>query len=214
MTSGMTPLTASVSRHDEHPSKRVLAVRCLVGAAMAPELAGVARLRATVLQAWPDLHNGDAVGELARLEGCAASWRSLAVLVFDGDRLVGASLGLPLEDAGEEMCGAFGARGQDPGSAFLLAGSVLLPAYRGRRLGHRFFDERETHVRSLGGFEATVFSAVERNPDDPRRPPFGRSHEPFWRRRGYARKAVSAIGGEEDDSPLHAAWVRPLERGF
>src|SRR5690606_40200105 len=70
----------------------------------------------------------------------------------------------------------------------LLAGSVLLPAYRGRQLGHRFFDERETHARSLGGFEATVFPVVERSPDDPRRPPFGRSHESFWQRRGYVRE--------------------------
>lgn len=213
MTSGMTPLTASASRHAGHPSQRALQVRCLIGAAIAPELAAIARLRATVLQAWPDLHDGDAAGELTRLEACATSWRSLAVLVFDGDRMVGASLGLPLDDADGKTTEKLRVAAGNPGVAFLLAGSVLLPAYRGRRLGHRFFDERETHTRSLGGFEATVFPAVERNQDDPRRPPFGRSHESFWQRRGYARKGVAAVGSE-DGGLLHAVWVRPLERGF
>lgn len=213
MTSGMTPLTASASRHEEHPSQRALQVRCLVGAAMAPELAAIAQLRATVLQAWPDLHDGDAAGELSRLEACAASWRSLAVLVFDGDRMVGASLGLPLDDADGKTTETLRAAGGNPGVAFLLAGSVLLPAYRGRQLGHRFFDERETHARSLGGFEATVFPVVERSPDDPRRPPFGRSHESFWQRRGYVRRGAAAVGSA-GGGPLHAAWVRPMERGF
>ena len=31
-----------------------------------------------------------------------------------------------------------------------VAESVLLPAWRGRGMGHRFFDLREEHARSLG----------------------------------------------------------------
>lgn len=217
MTSGMTPLTASSSHHDGHPSKRELDVRCLVGPAMTLELDAVAQLRGTVLQAWPDLHDGDVAVERSRVEDCAASWRGIAVLVFDDARLVGASLGLPLTDANDRLRDAFTAVGRDAGDVFLLAGSVLLPAYRGRRIGHRFFDEREAHARMLGGFESTIFATVERDADHPRRTPFARSHEAFWRRRRYARNetlTTAPTAGPGGGRPGQAVWMRALGRGF
>lgn len=217
---GMTPLTESRSRHEGHPSKRTLQVRCVTGSAVAAVLDEVARLRAKVLQAWPDLHDGDASAERARLEPCAVSWRSIAVLVMDEDQTVGAALGLPLEDDDGAIRQAFDLAGRDAATAFVLAGSVLLPAYRGRHLGHRFFSERENHARSLGGFESTVFAAVERDEDDPRRPPFGRGNDVFWRRRGYTRSDSLALqppawsGSADFPAPRQAAWTRPLERGY
>ncbi len=217
---GMTPLTSSQSRHHEHPSKRSLEVRCVVGAAVVPELDGIAQLRATVLKAWPELHDGDAAEERSRLQCFDESWRSVAVLVLDAGQLVGASLGLPLEDTHGAMRKAFASVHRDASTTFLMAGCVLLPGYRGRGLGHRFFDERETHTRSIGTFEATAFATVERDPGDPRRPPFGRSNEPLWRRRGYLRDealtaALSSSTAENGDHPVgYAAWMRPLERAF
>lgn len=101
---------------------------------------------------------------------------------------------------------------------FLFGVSVLLPAYRGRGLGHRFFDERETHARMLGGFDLTAFCAVERAVDDPRRPPFGRGNEPFWRKRGYRPREgleLSLSWNEADAGDVPhtlCAWSRPLER--
>ncbi|WP_152620118.1 GNAT family N-acetyltransferase [Lysobacter sp. A03] len=216
----MTPLTESRSRHEGHPSQRKLVVHCLTGSAMGTVLDDIARLRASVLQAWPDLHDGDASAERARLEPCARSWRSIAVVVMDGAQTVGAALGLPLEDDHGAMRQAFELAGRDTTTAFLLAGSVLLPAYRGRQLGHRFFSERENHARSLGGFESAVFASLERDDNDPRRPPFGRSNEAFWRRRGYTRNEALTFPPparpESAGFPAarQVAWTRPLERGY
>lgn len=218
--SGMTPLTESRSRHDGHPSQRKLAVHCLTGSATATVLDDIARLRARVLKAWPDLHDGDVSAERARLEPCALSWRSIAVVVMDGDQTAGAALGFPLEDDHGAMRQAFELAGRDATTAFLLAGSVLLPAYRGRQLAHRFFSERENHARSLGGFESTVFASVERDDNDPRRPPFGRGNEAFWKRRGYMRNEALILpppaGPANAGFPAarQAAWTRPLERGY
>ncbi|MGV8941246.1 MAG: GNAT family N-acetyltransferase [Lysobacter sp.] len=112
--------------------------------------------------------------------------RSIAILASDGDKLVGASLGLPVADARESFRLAFAAAGREVDRAFQLGGSVVLPTYRGRGLAHRFFDERESHARALGGFELTTLQMVERAADDPRLPPFGRSFEPFLRKRATA----------------------------
>ena len=51
----------------------------------------------------------------------------------------------------------------------------------------RSFDRREAHARALGRFRWTAFCAVDRSPDDPRRPAGYRSNDAFWHTRGYAR---------------------------
>ena len=61
---------------------------------------------------------------------------------------------------------------------------MLLPAYRGRGLGHVFFDEREAHARALG-LKVTAFCAVQRPGTHPRRPADYQPLDAFWARRGY-----------------------------
>ena len=104
-----------------------------------------------------------------------------------------------------------------PSDAIYYRLSVLLPAYRGRGLGHRFFDEREAHARSLGRFTATGFCAVDRNPDDPRRPEGHRGNEAFWTGRGYVRQpgltvrlAWQELGEDAPSEKPLTFWLRPL----
>lgn len=196
----------------------MIEIRRYVGEAIAPYLDDIARLRIAVFRDWPYLYAGDADYEAAYLQTYLRSWRSIAVLVFDGDQVVGASTGLPLADESEEFRAAFADSALDPERIFYCGESVLLPAYRGRGVGHRFFDEREAHARSLGGFDWTAFCAVERAPNDPRRPPFQRSNDEFWSKRGYrhhpplrASLAWSEVGRGEVPHTL-SYWLRPLER--
>ena len=64
----------------------------------------------------------------------------------------------------------------------------LLPEYRGRGIGHAFFDRREAHAQALGRFRWTAFCAVDRDAEDPRKPPEYRPNDAFWAGRGYARQ--------------------------
>jgi GNAT superfamily N-acetyltransferase len=100
---------------------------------------------------------------------------------------------------------------------FYCGESVLLPAFRGRGIGHAFFDAREAHARTLGGFEWTAFAAVDRDDADPRRPPGHRGNEAFWGKRGYVRQPGmtmhlhwNEVGIGEVPHPL-TFWLRPLE---
>ena len=217
MPPAMTPLTVAAGRHD-HPAARAAGVQLAVGQAIGIHAGAVTRLRLKVLREWPGLYAGDEAHALQALAPCVASWRSVAVLVFDGAELVGASTGLPLADEHQAIRGPFQAGGIDPARVFLFRDSVLLPAWRGRGLGHRFFDERESHARGLGGFDHTAFLAVDRPADHPRRPPFGRDREAFWRKRGYAPCEAVKVSmpwpesGEGEVMHTLTAWLRPLER--
>ena len=77
------------------------------------------------------------------------------------------------------------AAGYPAGEVFYFGESVLLPEYRGRGVGHAFFDAREAAAREAGA-TWMCFCAVVRAEDHPARPADHRPLEGFWRKRGYA----------------------------
>ncbi len=159
-------------------------VRPLTGAALEAALDDVARLRIAVFHDWPYLYDGTLEYERDYLQTYRDSPGALLVGAFDGDRLVGAATGTPMEDHAEDFATAFAATGVPLDQVFYCAESVLLPEYRGRGIGHRFFDLREAHARALGRSHS-AFCSVMRPEDHPARPANYRSNDVFWRKRGY-----------------------------
>ncbi|MDF4003208.1 GNAT family N-acetyltransferase [Luteibacter sp. PPL201] len=200
---------------------RGLVVEVRVGAAIAPMIGELAALRIAVFRDWPYLYDGDEAYERDYLAAYAASSRAVCVVAREpGGRAVGASTGMPLADDAEAFHAPFLARGVRLDDVFYFGESVLLAPWRGRGVGHAFFDAREAHARSLGGFRQTAFCAVRRPADDPRTPAGHRGNEAFWRQRGYgpAPGMVCTLAWK-DVGDAHASehtldvWVRPLETG-
>lgn len=195
-----------------------LRIERLHGAAVTPHLDAVAALRIAVFRDWPYLYEGSATYEANYLATYARSPRSLFVLVFDGGKIVGASTAVPLVDEVAAFQQPFLDRGIALDRVLYFGESVLLPAWRGRGLGHAFFDAREARGRELG-LHTTAFCAVERDADDPRRPPGHRDNEAFWRKRGYVRQddMFCRLEWQEIGAPqpqLHSLrfWLREPER--
>lgn len=128
----------------------LIRIDVLRGSAMAPYLDEVARLRINVFREFPYLYDGDFDYEARYLQGYVGTPDSICVLARDGSRVVGASTGLPLADEDDSFQRPFLERGIPVHEVFYCAESVLLAEYRGRGLGHHFFDEREAHARALG----------------------------------------------------------------
>lgn len=140
----------------------------------------------------------------------------MVVAVRDGARIVGAATGSPLGEHDAAFRDPLVAAGYDPGTVFYCAESVLLPEYRGRGLGHVFFDRREAHARVLG-LDYAAFCAVIRPDDHPAKPKGYAPLDPFWRARGYrplpgltAHYAWRDLGLREDTEKPMQVWVRVL----
>ena len=194
----------------------MIRVERLTGEDLAAALDDVARLRIEVFRAWPYLYDGDEAYERHYLQTYRESENAILVAAFDGDRLVGASTGTPMEDHAEDFAAAFDGQDIDLKDIFYCAESVLLPGYRGRGIGHAFFDAREAHARAMGR-RYVAFCGVVRPADHPLKPEQYQPLDPFWRKRGYApvKGAVAQFRWKDIDQPEETEhplqfWMRAL----
>ena len=193
-----------------------LDVAPLTGDALQDALTAVADLRIEVFRAFPYLYDGDKAYEERYLAKFAAHPKSVIVAAKDGDQVVGAATGTPLTAEHDAFVRPFVERGIDPETVFYCAESVLRPDYRGRGLGHRFFDLREAHARDLG-CAITAFCAVVRPDDHSAKPEGYRPLDAFWQKRGYERRddmrttfAWKDLGeGDETEKPM-VFWLKRL----
>jgi len=181
-------------------------IRALTGPEIAAGLDDLARLRITVFAAWPYLYDGDLDYEREYLREFAAAGQSVLVAAFDAGTVIGAATASPMWAQKAEFQSPFAARGLDTQRLFYFGESVLLPGYRGRGIGHAFFDQREEQAR-LAGAEAACFAAVVRPAGHPACPPDYTPLDRFWRKRGYEPIAGLTTElawkehGESDESP-------------
>ena len=160
-------------------------VRPLTGDELAAALPDLAHLRMQVFRDWPYLYEGTFDYEHRYLQSYRDSAGAILVGAFDGDQLIGAATGTPMEDHADDFGAAFAQSDWPLTDIFYCAESVLLPAYRGQGIGHAFFDAREAHARQMGRRFA-AFCAVIRPQNHPLRPSDYAPLDPFWRKRGYA----------------------------
>jgi len=192
----------------------VLALR---GRELGPVLPALAELRIRVFRDWPYLYDGTLEYEASYLEKFSAAEDALVVVVRESDKIVGASTATPLLGHADEFARPFVDQGYDPDRVFYFGESVLLPEYRGRGLGHAFFDVRESHARRSGCFEIAAFCAVVREASDPRAPADYQPLDAFWTKRGYFKKEGlitsfpwKECGGDEDVLHPMQYWIKRL----
>ncbi len=173
-----------------------LVVEPLTGEALVAALPDLARLRITVFRDWPYLYDGTLDYERSYMEKFASSAGAVIVAARDGKRIVGAATGSPMSGHADEFARPFQQRGHDIANLFYCGESVLSQDYRGRGIGHAFFEHREAHARRLDGFTHATFCGVVRPHDHPLRPKDYVPLDGFWRKRGYAK--VDGLVGSFD----------------
>ena len=162
-------------------------IRQVTGAGVLEYLEDAARLRISVFREFPYLYEGSIESEREYLGHYGECPRSVFVLAFGDGKIVGVSTGLPLAESDESFQAPFIAADLEPGEWFYCGESVLDHAWRGKGIGHRFFDEREKHARKLG-LQKTCFCSVIRSKDHPLCPADYRPNDVFWTKRGYTKQ--------------------------
>lgn len=157
------------------------------GIQLGDHIDALAQLRIEVFREFPYLYDGDLQYEKGYLKTYTQSQNSLIVLVWDGDRAVGASTAIPLLEETAEVQQPFIDAGMELERLFYCGESVLLSDYRGQGVGVRFFELREQAARR-GGFQQICFCAVQRPDDHPRKPAGYQPLDLFWQNRGYQKQ--------------------------
>lgn len=161
-----------------------LSHKLALGAEIDELIPQLGQLRIAVFHDFPYLYEGSLEYEQDYLFGYTQNPLSIAFAIFDGPKLVGATMGIPLNSVSKTTRQPFIDRGFNPDEIFYFGESLLLPAYRGQGLGHLFFDVREKHALE-NGFKITAFCSVIRPENHPLRPSNYRSNNDFWKKRGY-----------------------------
>jgi GNAT superfamily N-acetyltransferase len=194
-----------------------LRIEPLTGSQLAPALPALARLRIAVFHDWPYLYDGTLEYESQYLAKFAAAEGAVIVAARDAGEIVGCATAAPLDQVEDEFAAPLRARGKDVSRIFYCGESVLLPAYRGRGIGHAFFDHREAQARALGRFAHATFCAVQRPGDHPLAPAGYVPLDAFWRKRGYCKcdGLVAQFSWKDIDQPAETAkqmqfWMKAL----
>lgn len=161
-------------------------VRALKGEDLERALPALARLRIDVFRAFPYLYAGTEEYEQKYLRNFVTAHDALIVAAEADEEIVGCATGSAIEAHHGEFAAPLKKAGYDLASTFYFGESVLREDFRGRGLGHAFFDTREAHAWERG-YARTCFCAVERAADQPARPAGYRPLDRFWEKRGYRK---------------------------
>ena len=194
-----------------------LTTQTVQGKQIRPYLEDLARLRIQIFRGYPYLYDGSMDYEKSYLQTYLQSDDSLAVLVFDGHELVGASTGVPMSDESEEFRRPFEQQGYRTDEIFYFGESVLKKDYRGRGVYRIFFKKRENHVKKLQRFSMVCFCAVERPDHHPLRPDHYQPLDPIWKKFGYKKHpelhttySWKEVHEEQESDKKMSFWLKRL----
>jgi hypothetical protein len=159
-------------------------IRTLIGPGIKTYIQSIAKLRQQVMSEIPYLQLGGPETDLKYLKHISMSKDAIAVLVFDGPKIIGASTGTPLSEELPVFQEPFIQQRLPVDDYYYFGFSALLKPYRGRGIAHHFFDLREEHVRHLKRFTKICFTSMI-TPKGHVRPATETSLETFWQKRGY-----------------------------
>lgn len=172
-------------------------IRTLRGAGIKTYIPSIVKVRNEVLKEYPYLRINHTETDTEYFKQLCKSKDSIAVLIFDGPKIVGVSTGMPFEEQQPHLHKSFLEKNLSLSDYFYFGVCTLLKPYRGRGIAHHFFDLREDHAKHLKRFNKICLTSVVRPKNHSRKPKDYISLDSFWKKRGYV---------EQKDLVIQHAW--------
>lgn len=195
----------------------MLKIQIFTGKSAKTYIPSLAKLRVEIFQEYPFLQPLSLDHEMERFKRILPYKETIVIIVFDGPKIVGVSVGLALKDTSLDIQKTFLTHGLEIADYFYFGESVLLKAYRGRGVSHHFFELREKHAKSLKKFKHICFSFIKRPKKDPKRPSDYIDLETFWKKRGYIenseitlQRTWKDIGASEETTKIFTFWFSTI----
>jgi hypothetical protein len=194
-------------------------IRSFTGQHIKTYLHSLAKLLEELFKEYPFFRETNIEQQIKYIRDVAAHKESIAVLIFDNTTLVGASIGMPFAGESAQLHQPFLERHLSPQNMYYFSASLLLKPYRGRGIGHHFFDVREAHVLHYKKYTHICFCVPVRPEEDPERPDDYLKLDDFWRKRGYVHHAdmqcqaqwTSALTQRVETQPM-SCWMKSLSQ--
>ncbi len=178
-------------------------------------LIDIAKLRISVFKEYPYLYDGNIEYEFAYLNKYVENPNTLVYAIFFEEQIIGVTTAIPLIDEIDEIKEPFLNLNLPIEKYYYFGESLILPEYRGKGFGHKFFDIREKYALSNEGIKYTCFCSVERLENHPFKPKNYISKEEFWKKRGYSKNnnlqcklEWKDINEENESSKTLTFWIK------
>jgi hypothetical protein len=163
-------------------------IRTFRGAGIKTYIPSIVKVRSEVLKEYPYMREGHVDEDTKYFKHLSQSKDSIAVIVFDGPKIIGVTTGMPLEEQVPFLQKPFLEKKLKLSEIYHFGICALLKPYRGRGIAHHFFDRREEHVKQLKRFKKICLSSVVRPKNHPQKPKDYNSLDTFWKKRGYVER--------------------------
>ena len=163
-------------------------IRTLRGAGIKTYIPSIVKVRNEVLKEYPYMRDNPVEEDTKYFKHLSQSKDSIAVLIFDGPKIIGVTTGMPLEEQLPFLQKPFLEKKIKLSEIFHFGVCALLKPYRGRGIAHHFFDLREEHVKHLKRFKKISLTCVLRPKNHPKKPKDYISLDSFWKKRGYVER--------------------------
>lgn len=164
-------------------------IKTFKGKELAPYINDIVTLCHTVYSEYPYLYDGNDAGYEEYISSYADSPSSMACLVFDGEKVIGAATGIPLIESRDLYQQAFKDNGEaDLSGIYYLGELVLLKSYRGAGTGMKLHEGFENLVRSSSKYHKIALISIDLPAEDLRKPADYRPIAPFWQKLSYQQQ--------------------------
>lgn len=144
-----------------------------------------AQLRMAFYQDYPYLHAADKESEAKYFQMFATNEDSRMVVAKEGNRVVGAIIGMPLKEMNEKYRAVYNKNGKAVDSIFYLGDILVSKEDRGEGIGNELYEKFESTVREMKKYNEIDLFRIDRPKADLKAPQDYQPTEIFWKHRGF-----------------------------